>query len=207
MYVKTTVLLITMKSCAFYSISDITLYQQETLMNCYRKWTHSVSHFNTCSVSIHYSKTDWAYKLSPRVEKWPIMDLERSVLTGERGKWTKCPVLEKIDWFEKSTKSIYWSLSNRHSRRKLDQYLQRIELAKKTKIELEIFIFVHCILDGHGIYDTHLVCLRMKSSHEPYFAIQRDFKMWSVSVNDIVITAIISSTTEINKKQTPPIFR
>ena len=39
----------------------------------------------------------------------------------------------------------------------------RIEQAKKTKLELGLIEFVLCFLDGHGEYTNNLVCFNTKS--------------------------------------------
>ena len=42
-------------------------------------------------------------------------------------------------------------------------FAETIEKAKKTNFELELLKIVDCFLDGHGIYDTNLVSLKLKS--------------------------------------------
>ena len=42
-------------------------------------------------------------------------------------------------------------------------FAERIEKLKKTNFELELIKLVDCFLDGHGNYDSNLVCFRIKS--------------------------------------------
>ena len=42
-------------------------------------------------------------------------------------------------------------------------FAERIEKAKKTKLELELIKIVECFLDGHGNYDSKLVSFKIKS--------------------------------------------
>ena len=42
-------------------------------------------------------------------------------------------------------------------------FAERIEKAKKTKLELELIKFVDCFLDGHGNYDSNLVSFKKSS--------------------------------------------
>ena len=42
-------------------------------------------------------------------------------------------------------------------------FAERIEIVKKTKFELELIKIVDCFLDGHGNFDSNLVCFRIKS--------------------------------------------
>ena len=64
-------------------------------MNCYRKWTLSVSHINAWTLSIHYSSIDSVESIMPRVEKRLIMCKEQSILNKETDNSTKCPALQK----------------------------------------------------------------------------------------------------------------
>ena len=41
-------------------------------------------------------------------------------------------------------------------------FAERIEKAKKTKIELQLIKIVDCFLDGHGNYDKNLVPFKIK---------------------------------------------
>ena len=41
-------------------------------------------------------------------------------------------------------------------------FAERIEKAKKTKLELELSKVVDCFLDGHGNYDSNLVFFSKK---------------------------------------------
>ena len=40
---------------------------------------------------------------------------------------------------------------------------ERIEKARKTKLELELIKRLDCFLDAHGKYDSNLVCFKIKS--------------------------------------------
>ena len=42
-------------------------------------------------------------------------------------------------------------------------FAERIEKVKKTKFELELIKIVDCFLDGHGNFDSNLVCFEIKS--------------------------------------------
>ena len=42
-------------------------------------------------------------------------------------------------------------------------FVERSEKVKKTKIDLELIKIVDCFLDGHGNYDSNLVCSSTKS--------------------------------------------
>ena len=42
-------------------------------------------------------------------------------------------------------------------------FAERIEKAKKTKIETELIKIVDCSLDGDGSYDSNLVSFKIKS--------------------------------------------
>ena len=42
-------------------------------------------------------------------------------------------------------------------------FAERNEKIKKTKFEFELIKIVHCFLDGHGIFDSNLVSLKIKS--------------------------------------------
>ena len=48
-------------------------------------------------------------------------------------------------------------------------FAEKIEKAKKTKLELELIKSAHCFLDGHGIYDSNLVSFRIKSVKQRFF--------------------------------------
>ena len=48
-------------------------------------------------------------------------------------------------------------------------FLQRIELVKKTKFELESEKSAHCFLNGYGNYDINLNYLRIKSLYSYHF--------------------------------------
>ena len=43
------------------------------------------------------------------------------------------------------------------------KFAERIEKAKKTKLELELIKIVDCFLDGHGSYDSNIVSFEIKS--------------------------------------------
>ena len=52
-----------------------------------------------------------------------------------------------------------------NQRRSSVQCLQKeLKKFKKTESELEPEKFVDCLLDGHGSYDSNLVCFKRKSS-------------------------------------------
>ena len=42
-------------------------------------------------------------------------------------------------------------------------FAERIEKVKKTKFEFELIKNVDCFLDGHGNFDSNLVCFKIKS--------------------------------------------
>ena len=41
-------------------------------------------------------------------------------------------------------------------------FAEKIEKAKKTKFELDLIKIVDCFSDGHGNYDSNLVCFKIK---------------------------------------------
>ena len=52
---------------------------------------------------------------------------------------------------------------NKSTQTSASVFAERIEKAKKTKIELELITIVDCFLDGHGNYDSNLVSFKIKS--------------------------------------------
>ena len=42
-------------------------------------------------------------------------------------------------------------------------FAERIEKVKKTKFEFELIKVVDCFLDGHGNFDSNLVCFKIKT--------------------------------------------
>ena len=83
----------------------------------------------------------------------------QSPLAKETDGWTKCPVLQEKDSWEKSLNNTIQVLSKKNKSRQTSGSLfaGRIQIAKKTKFELDLIKIVDCFPDVQGIYDSNLV--------------------------------------------------
>ena len=127
-------------------------------MTCYRKWTPPIPHINTWTIS---SPTDslFNYQFSRKtvagVDMCLIMCKRQFTLTKKKtGKWTKCPALQKRQWWWKSTKVFFWVIRKKTKSTQTagSIFSERIELVKKTKFVLEIIKFVGWFSDSFDNY-------------------------------------------------------
>ena len=125
-WAKSTALPTRMPKFPYNPIADFTFYCWVTLKSCYRNWTHSVSHMNKWTVSIHCSSVSSVQKLLSRKVKCLIISKEQSILIKETEEWTDFPASRKRELWGKSKESTYWSSSNRQDQRKqVDQSSER----------------------------------------------------------------------------------
>ena len=89
---------------------------------------------------------------------------EQSPLTKKTEEWTKRRVLQKRLLRKKFKQHFMSSLQkNKSTQTSGSVFAERIEKAKKTKMELELMKNLDCSLDGHGSYDSNLVSFKIKS--------------------------------------------
>ena len=73
-------------------------------------------------------------------------------------------IAKKKLWRKKYKKHLFSSFQKTKTTQTSDSvFAERIEKVKKTKFELELIKTVDCFLDGHGNFDSNLVCFKKKS--------------------------------------------
>ena len=77
----------------------------------------------------------------------------------------KMPSIAKKRLLRKKYKQHFMSAvqKNKPTQTSGSLFAERIQRAKKTKLELELIKIVNCFLDGHGNYDSNLVSFEIKS--------------------------------------------
>ena len=144
LFVKTTASLITTIRPVLYPFVNITLYYLEKSRNCYINWMHFVSPFNTWTVFTPCSGTDSAEKLLQRVEMCLTMCSEQFLLTKKNRGMDKMPSIAKKRLLRKKFKQHFLSAlqKNKSTQTSASVFAERIENAKKTKFELDLFKIV-----------------------------------------------------------------
>ena len=105
-WAKSTALPTRMPKFPYNPIADFTFYCWVTLKSCYRNWTHSVSHMNTWTVSIHCSSVSSVQKLLSRMFKCLITSKDQSILIKETEEWTEFPASRRREFWGKVKKAL-----------------------------------------------------------------------------------------------------
>ena len=92
-------------------------------------------------------------------------NVQRAISFNQRNRGVdRMPSIGKKRLLRKKLIQLFVSAlqKNKSTRASGSMFEERIEEAKKAKLELELIEIIDCFLDGHGIFDSNLVSLKLK---------------------------------------------
>ena len=103
--------------------------------------------------------------LLPKMETFSILYREQCLLIRETREWIECQAFQKRGCNAKNFKKHLLSSMQKtvSTQTNGSVFVQRIERARKTRYEIELFKIVDCFLDGYGNYESSLVCFKIKT--------------------------------------------